>query len=124
VISRILVLALALVAAMATGAAAETSASAERAKPAVVLLSDSPVALRGRGFASRERLTVRVSIANRTYTKRLRASAAGTFTARFSEAAARACEPIGVSVTGRGGSRVGLARKIQIPPACGIVIQD
>lgn len=105
-------------AAVAGGARAD----AER-KPAIVLVSDGPVALRGRGFASRERLTVRVSISRRVYTKRLRATALGTFTVRFADAAITECDPFSVSVTGSAGSRAGLSRKIQIPPACGIAPQ-
>ena len=122
-ISRGLLIVLAVLAALGAGAGAGTAGVDAKRKPVVVLLSDSPVALRGRGFAARERLTVRVTIANRIYTKRLRATALGTFTARFTEAAATECDPLGVSVTGAAGSRAVLTRKIQIPPACGIAPQ-
>ena len=122
-ISRGLLVALAALAALGAGVGAGTAGVETKRKPVVVLVSDGPVALRGRGFAARERLTVRVSVANRVYTMRVRATALGTFTARFTEAAANECEPLAVSVTGTAGSRAALTRKIQIPPACGVAPQ-
>lgn len=116
-------LAVCLVAAVGCGASTGLAGVELKRKPVVVLVSDDPVSLRGRNFAAREQLIVRVSLGGRSYAKRLRATALGTFSARFTGVAATECDPIAVSVTGGGGSRVGLTRKIQIPPACGIAPQ-
>ena len=113
-------LAVCLVAAVGCGASSGVAGIDARGKPVVVLVSDDPVSLRGRNFAARELLTIRVSVTGRTYSKRLRASSLGTFKARFESALASECSPLGISVTGAAGSRAVFSRKIQIPPACGI----
>jgi hypothetical protein len=92
-------------------------------KASLVLVSESPVTLRGRGFRPAERVTVRLHAAGESYAKRLQASAAGVFTARFTAVVATECEPLSVIATGAAGSRATMARKIQVPPACGIATQ-
>lgn len=109
-----------LVVAVGCGATTGTAAVDSKRKPVVVLVSDDPVSLRGRNFVPRELLTVRLSVGNRLYTKRVRATSLGMFSAQFATVAATECDPIGVSVAGTAGSRAGLAKKIQIPAACGI----
>jgi hypothetical protein len=87
----------------------------------VTLVSDSPVAVTGRGFARGERVTLRTAVNGRQFATTVRATVAGRFTATFSEASA-ACQPFAVSAVGRLGSRATF-RRIEIPPPCGPPIQ-
>jgi hypothetical protein len=109
-------------AALAVSAAAPATPGSEtKRRPVVTLLSDSPVAVVGRGFARRERVTLRTAVNGRQFTKTVRATLAGRFTATFSEANAE-CRPFSVSAVGRLGSRATF-RRIEIPPPCGPPIQ-
>ena len=112
----------ALSALLITSAAASPTPEASR-RPILVLLSESPFAIRGSGFRPAERVSVRLYVADRTYAKRLLATPNGAFTARFAAVAVDECKPLSVVATGAAGSRAALARKIQIPPACGIAEQ-
>lgn len=121
-ISKLLVLGVALAATVGGAAAGAATGSAPEGKrePAIMLLSETPVALRGSGFKPRERVALRVVVANRTFTKSVRSTPAGTFTARFTQAERTECDPLSAIATGGSGSRAMLARKIDIPPACGM----
>jgi hypothetical protein len=99
-------------------AALSTSAVSAERKASVVLLDESPIAVFGRGFVPRERVTVRVVIGKRNLTARVRASTAGRFTVRFQESLPD-CSPFSVTATGGAGSRA-MLRKINIPPPCGM----
>jgi hypothetical protein len=105
-------------------AGAEASVDGREATPkaTLVLLSRDPITVAGRNFASRERVTVRVSLEERTLAKSVRASAAGRFTIRFAEASASECAPVVATATGRSGSKAS-TRKVDIPPPCGMTPQ-
>jgi hypothetical protein len=108
------------VAAFAASAVA-TPASDTKRRSAVTLLDDRPVTIAGRGFVRGERVTLRTAVNGRRFTKTVRATVAGRFTATFAEANA-ACQAFAVSAIGRLGSRAAF-RRIEIPPPCGPPIQ-
>ena len=109
------------VAALAASAVA-TPASETKRRAVVTLLNDRPVSVAGRGFARGERVTLRTAVNGTRFTKTVRASVAGRFTATFAEASA-ACQPFAVSAVGSLGSRATF-RRIEIPPPCGPPIQS
>jgi hypothetical protein len=96
------------------------SADAER-RPALAVVSDNPLTVAGRGYRRFERVTVRTSVHGSTYTRRIRAGRLGRFTVRFARVSAE-CHPFAAAAVGAGGSRAS-ARRIAIPPPCGMVIQ-
>ena len=102
-------------------AAAATGGDTDvKRKPKIELVDDAPLVVYGSGFAARERVTVKVMVGGDTYAKRLRATLAGTFTARIVDAPVANCEPLSIVAVGAAGSRATLTRKFQIPPPCGI----
>jgi hypothetical protein len=81
-------------------------------------------AVAGRGFGARERVVVRASVGSTAFRRVLVASPAGRFSTTLPEADSSSCAPVVVSVsaTGRRGSTA-FVRHVQIPDACGIVVQ-
>jgi hypothetical protein len=112
------VISLALAGILAVGALAAPAAETKR-RPAVVVTSEDPVVVAGRGFVPRERVVLRVLVGSHAYSKQLRATALGTFRATFAEADAE-CHPFSVTALGGAGSRATQVRRITIPPPCGI----
>jgi hypothetical protein len=70
------------VAALVAALAWSGAASGGTSKPALRLLDRQPVTLRGWGFKERERVRVTV-VANRTFVRTVRTTAAGTFRVTF-----------------------------------------
>ena len=83
---RILVL-LAVLAAGAGGIVDPTS----RVAPALRVVRDAPLTLRGSGFEPRERVTVTVRMGTTVLVRRTRAGSAGGFTLRWTSERLRAC---------------------------------
>ena len=98
-----------------------TPAMAAEARETVRLAKHRPVTVVGTGFAAHERVTVRVAPrGGAPYAKTVRATAAGRLTAVFAARALDDCAAYTITAVGSGGSR---ARRIEIPPPCGIVVQ-
>ena len=117
---KILALPAALLALSSVAAGATDGAELKR-RPSIAVVSDSPLTVTGRGFRRFERVTVRTSVAGTAYMRRARAGRAGRFTARFAGVSAE-CHPLVITAVGGRGSRAA-AKRIRIPPPCGIVIQ-
>jgi hypothetical protein len=107
--------------ALSSVAAAATDGAEVKRRPAVAVVSESPLTVTGRGFRRFERVTVRTTVQGTAYTRRVRAGRAGRFTARFAGVDAE-CHPFAVTAVGGRGSRAA-AKRIGIPPPCGIVVQ-
>lgn len=84
------------------------------------LVSESPLTVSGRGFAARERVTLRTAVNGEKVTKIVIASRTGGFRARMGDVDAE-CWPFVVSAQGTRGS-VAALRRINIPPPCGVPI--
>lgn len=122
-ISRgVVVLSIAAAALAATSVAAAVHGPAVTRKAALALVSKTPITVAGRSFASRERVTVRVSLDGRTIARAVVATAAGRFAVRFPKTSADECTRVVATAVGSAGSRAA-TRKIEIPPACGIAPQ-
>jgi hypothetical protein len=119
-ISRVVFLiAVGLVPVAVSGAAVAAPATETKRRPAVVVTNEDPVVVAGRGFLGRERISLRVAIGSRVFSRNLRATSAGTFRATFAEADAQ-CHPFSVTAVGRSGSRATQTRRFNIPPPCGM----
>jgi hypothetical protein len=103
----------------AEGVAAE-GARTER-RPALSVLSYSPVVVGARGFRRLERVTLRLVVAESRYVRKIRAGRAGRFAVRFEQVSAE-CKPFVVTAVGAAGSRA-TTRRLAIPPPCGMVLQ-
>ena len=97
------------------------SASPAARRPSLALVSDDPVVVSGRGFVSRERVTLRATVGGREFSKRVLASRFGRFTTEVADADAT-CSPFVITARGRTGTTATLKR-INIPSPCGVVIQ-
>ncbi len=111
-------LATAVVAALASLAPGEAAAS----KPSIGLADQSPITVTGRGFEGSERVVVKLVGDGTERRKTVVANQLGRFTVRWPGAALPQCGPYTVSAAGSRGSRA-MLRRMQIPPACGIVQQ-
>jgi hypothetical protein len=101
-----------------------SAALAGKRHPRISIVDQSPVLVVGRGFAARERVTLRAVQGDRQMTKRVRATAAGSFRANLGDIDDSSCSAVvSVTVVGGAGSRATAARHVAIPPPCGIVIQ-
>jgi hypothetical protein len=101
-----------------------SAALAGKRHPRISIVDQSPVVVVGRGFAARERVTVRAIHGQARLTKTVRATAAGSFRASLGDIDDSTCSPVlSVAVVGAAGSRATAAQHIAIPPPCGIVIQ-
>jgi hypothetical protein len=96
------------VAALAAAIAALASATATT-KPALRLVDTSPLAFRGTGFEAREHVRISVYAGERA-TKRMTASMAGRFTARFAGLDPNACAGFSAVAVGSEGSRASFKR--------------
>lgn len=106
------------VALAASGAfAAGLGASGGDRKPRLVIASERPLVVVGRGFRTGERVSLTASIGSQDVRRSLAADSQGRFIARFRTGPV--CGPIYVQATGRRGSRAS-ARRHVIPPPCGI----
>jgi hypothetical protein len=83
------------------------SAGAARTKATLRLTSLQPVGVRGNGFAARERVRVQLS-GGVTGTRRVTATARGTFTMRFADVNADRCSSVRVVARGSDGTRATL----------------
>jgi hypothetical protein len=106
---------------LSSAAAAPIVGAEVKRRPTLAVVAESPLTVAGRGFRSFERVTVRTSVRGTAYTRRVRAGRTGGFTARFASVNAE-CHPFAVTAVGGRGSRAA-ARRIRIPPPCGIAIQ-
>ena len=83
------------------------------------LADDSPVRVVGWGFPRHERVTVRVAVSGKAPLKRvLTTTTTGRFDVRFAATSLGACDSFTITATSRSGAS---AKKIEIPPSCGIV---
>ena len=115
-----LVLALGAALVAATAVSGATGASPRKATIAVV--DPDPLAIAGRGFFARERVTFRVSREGAVYRKVVVANRLGRLSAQWATLELPECSPYTVTATGARGSSA-MVRRIQIPPACGMVLQ-
>jgi hypothetical protein len=97
------------------------ASSAAGQRPLLALVNDDPVVVSGRGFVSRERITLRATVGGAQFSKRVFASRFGRFTAEVADADAT-CSPFVITARGRTGTTATLKR-INIPAPCGVVIQ-
>ena len=107
---------IAIVAAVAATLGGDVTAAGGKA--AVYLSDPAPLTVVGLRFEPRERVTVRVLVANRSpVAKVVTATAAGRFVASFPGRALPECAAVRVIAVGTGGSR---ATWWEPPPPCGI----
>ncbi len=93
--------------ASALGVGVACSTASVEAQTKVRMLDAAPLTLRGVGFARHESVRLTVSLGERTSVRKLRASAAGTFTTVFRELRYGRCgPPLEVAATGSRGHRV------------------
>ena len=98
-------------------ALAVPAAAAER-RPALRVLDEHPVTVAGTGFGARERVVVRVAPTSEpAYSKVVRATITGRFTAVFVERSVPECAGYTITAVGGMGSR---AKFRELPPPCGI----
>jgi hypothetical protein len=99
---------------IAASGIAVSSASGTSQKQTLRIVDRDPLALRGDGFESRERVRVTLSapVAARKFT---RATTSGSFRVTFEDVLATRCDMVRVVVVGRAGSRV---LKFLPAPAC------
>lgn len=95
----------ALVSLLPAAAGAESIAG----KPALRLVSASPLTIRGLRFVAKERVRVMVLEAG-SATRRVSADVQGTFVASFQETSADRCSALSVLAVGSRGSRAALKR--------------
>ena len=80
--------------------------SSTRAKPQLKVLATRPLMVQGTHFHARERVRVRVSAAPAApITRTVRATAAGTFTARFASVSVARCGDAAIRALGATGDR-------------------
>lgn len=106
---RALLLAAIAMAVMATAAVAATSA-----RPTLRLVDRAPVTVSGRGFEAQEAVRVRLTVEGRTAMRRVVASPAGAFRARFTFSVGR-CQSFALQAFGSAGSRARLFVTAPLP---------
>jgi hypothetical protein len=114
----LLVVGVALLAATAVSGATGTTPR----KATIAVLDPDPLAIAGRGFFARERVTFRVTREGAVSRKVVTANRLGRLTAEWASLELPECAPYTVIATGARGSTA-TVRRIRIPPACGIVLQ-
>lgn len=113
-----LVLGAALVAAMTV-----SNATGATPRKATITVADSdPLAITGRGFRAGERVTFKVTQGGAVSRKVVTANRLGRVSAEWATLELPECSPYTVTATGARGSTA-MLRRIQIPPACGMVLQ-
>jgi hypothetical protein len=108
--------ALLLAAVAAAAVTATTAVGAANARPALRLLDRTPLTVAGKGFAAQEAVRVRVATQGRTTTRRVVASATGSFRARFALSLGR-CQSFSLQAFGSTGSRATLLMR-SLAPDC------
>jgi hypothetical protein len=115
-----------LVSSATTGAAAEQAKS----KPTLAISASGPLTVKGSGFASRERVTVRLTFGSDTLSRTPRAGKRGRFAVQFPVQIAdltllECSQAVIVVATGNRSGRTATfrVRSIQIPPPCGVAPQ-
>jgi hypothetical protein len=98
-------------------AAATVDAGNAAAKPRLLLASEAPLTVKGRGFKAGERVRVVASTARGRYRKVVSVSRRGLFNVRFGSVDA-SCGPLFVAAVGTEGTRA-TWRRPGIPPPCG-----
>ena len=91
-----------------------------RVRPALRLVTVSPVSVHGSGFGARERVRVRLrSLGMPTATRRVRATRRGRFTVTFAWVGIDRCSAFSVTAVGRSGRRATVHRRLsaKCPPA-------
>jgi hypothetical protein len=91
----------------ASGSAAQANERSTSGRATLKLVNKAPLKLRGSGFLTRERVRITVSAQRRT-TKRVIASARGSFVVAFSDVVVDRCHGLTVVAVGAGGSRASL----------------
>jgi hypothetical protein len=94
---------------------AVAAGAAGASKPSLGLVGKRPVSVRGTSFQPAERVGVTLAAGGMRFKRTVRASDAGSFTARF-RVSLSACKPFTVQAFGSLGSRARLLPKVQ--PAC------
>ena len=117
-VQLVLVLGATLVAATAVSGATGTTPR----KATIAVVDPDPLAIAGRGFFARERVTLRVTREGAVYRKVVTANRLGRLSAEWATLELPECTPYTVTATGARGSTASV-RRIRIPPACGIVLQ-
>jgi hypothetical protein len=90
-----------------------------RARPALRLVTVSPLSVHGSGFRARERVRVRLRAhGTLTATRHVRATRRGGFTVRFARVLIARCSAFSISAVGRSGRKATLGRvRPKCPPA-------
>ena len=117
-VQLVLVLGATLVAATAVSGATGTTPR----RAAIAVVDPDPLAIAGRGFFARERVTLRVTREGAVFRKVVTANRLGRLSAEWATLELPECTPYTVTATGARGSTASV-RRIRIPPACGIVLQ-
>ena len=92
-----------------------SAGAATVARPHVWLAERSPATVKGAAFHAGERVSVTLSVGDVRLTKRVTATAAGAFVARWSRDVPSGCVTTGIVATGSAGSR---AFYKVAPPMC------
>jgi hypothetical protein len=90
-----------------------------RSRPALRLVTLSPVSVHGSGFGARERVRVRLWTHDEvTATRHVRATRRGGFTVSFARVLIDRCSAFNVTAVGRSGRKATLGRaRFRCPPA-------
>ena len=105
--------AVALITAALVLTAAAVAEATSQVGPTLRITAGAPLTLRGAGFASHDRVTVRVTANGTRATKRLRSTATGGFTVRFDGVSVYPCairSIVAVAASGRSAA-------VKMPPA-------
>ena len=113
---------LALGAALVAATAVSGATGATPRKATIAVVDPDPLAISGRGFHAGERVSFRVTMKGVVYRKVVTATRYGRLSAQWATLELPECSPYTVTATGARGSSA-MVRRIQIPPACGMVLQ-
>lgn len=109
-------------ASLVAGMTASSAPGATPRKTTITVVDTDPLAINGRGFRAGERVTFKVSQGGAVYRKVVTANRLGRLSAEWATLELPDCSPYTVTATGARGSTA-MVRRIQIPPACGMVLQ-
>jgi hypothetical protein len=98
---------------------AALGAGTAAAAPRLEVVTQAPFSVRGAGFARHESVRVRLLLPSTEIVRRVRASRAGRFVARFAGAAPDRCAGYSIAATGAAGSVARLRMPVRrgCPPA-------
>jgi hypothetical protein len=100
---------------LATSTGAYGGVAGAGARPTLLVASETPLVVLGRGFEAGERVRLVASVRNRVFRKPTVAGPRGVFRVRFAAVDA-SCGPAFVSAVGSDGSRASVRR---VPEPCG-----